>query len=458
MNSFPADFLWGSATSSYQIEGATEVDGRGPSIWDTFARGEGNVIGGHTGDPACDHYHRYREDVALLAELGLPAYRFSIAWPRVMPDGRRVEPRGLDFYDRLVDELVAHGITPIPTLYHWDLPQALQDAGGWVNRDVPSWFADYALVVGDRLGDRVRDWITINEPLCSAFLGYGTGVHAPGLRDARQAVIAGHHHLLGHGLAATALRAHARPDTKVAVALNFAPPLTDSDDAEHREAARRFDAVHNRFFLDPVLGRGYPPDLRADLAHLGALESAIRDGDEEMIGRPLDWIGVNYYAPSRVIPTPDPLQESNCGLPGLRGVDVLPARGPLTTMDWEQDPVAFADLLLWLGEHCAPVPLIVTENGSSFEDTVDADGRVRDTDRTHYLAEHLHAVHAAIAGGADVRGYLAWSLLDNFEWSFGYTRRFGLVHVDFDTQRRRIKDSGRFYAEVVAANAVPDRR
>jgi beta-glucosidase len=459
---FPPGFLWGTGTAAYQIEGAVAQDGRGPSIWDTFAAEAGRVSDGSTGETACDHYHRYRQDVELVSELGLPVYRFSTAWPRIMPDGRTLEPRGLAFYDRLVDALLERGITPMVTLYHWDLPQALQDSGGWCERDIAPRFADYARAVHDRLGDRVVHWTTLNEPFCSAFLGYGIGVHAPGIRDERAALRAAHHHLLAHGAAMQVLRADARPDRQLSIVLNFSPALAGSggpvgDGPADCEAARRWDALHNRFFLDPVLGRGYPPDLLADLAPLDALEPAIRDGDLELVAQPLDWIGVNYYAPTRVLPLADPAAPSNCPLPGLRGLDVLPPRGPLTSMGWEQHPDSLTELLVRLGWRCGTVPLVVTENGAAFADTVDADGRVRDPERTHYLAQHLRAVHAAIERGVDVRGYLAWSLLDNFEWSQGYTQRFGLVHVDFETQQRTVKDSGRFFAQVVARNAVdPD--
>ncbi|GLZ29291.1 beta-glucosidase [Lentzea sp. NBRC 105346] len=439
---FPPGFLWGAATAAYQIEGAVSDDGRGPSIWDTFTRG------GQSGDPACDHYHRYLTDVELIDSLGLRAYRFSTAWPRIMPDGRTVSSRGLAFYDRLVDALLERDITPVITLYHWDLPQALQDEGGWCNRDIASHFASYARVVHDRLGDRVKQWTTLNEPFCSAFLGYGTGVHAPGIQDEGKALVAAHHHLLAHGRACEVLGT-------ASIALNFSPVLTDFRDAAHRESARRFDGLHNRFFLDPLLGQGYPPDVLADVAHLGALEPAIRDGDLETIAQPLSWLGVNYYAPTRTAPLDDLTARGNCPLPGLRGMDVLPPRGPLTTMGWEQRPASLTDLLLWLGSRCS-VPLVVVENGAAFVDVVEPDGRVRDGERVRYLDSHLRAVHAAIVSGADVRGYFAWSLLDNFEWALGYTQRFGLVHVDFVTQQRIVKDSGRFFASVVARNGLTD--
>jgi beta-glucosidase len=452
---FPTSFLWGAGSASYQVEGATTEDGRGPSIWDTFAAAGGKVLGGATGEVACDHFHRYTEDVALMAELGLPVYRFSVSWARVLPDGRRRQPAGLAFYDRLVDALLDRGITPMLTLYHWDLPQALEDEGGWLNRDTADRFAEYATVVHAVLGDRVDYWTTLNEPMCSAFLGYGSGVHAPGVSDPAAALVAAHHLLLAHGLGMGVLRAAARPGQSFSLVLNLSPALPDQDDEEHHEAARKFNGLHNRFFLDPVLRRGYPADVLADVAHLGALEPAIHDGDLDMIATPLDWLGVNYYAPTRVAPLADLSMPTSSGMPGLRGVRCLPPRGPLTAFGWEQSPDSLTDLLLWLHDHCAGLPLMVTENGASFTDAVDEDGQVRDEERVRYFAGHVRAVHAAIQRGVEVRGYLAWSLLDNFEWALGYSQRFGLVHVDFDTQRRTIKDSARFFAEIAANNAVP---
>jgi beta-glucosidase len=413
------------------------------------------VVGGDTGRVACDHVNRYTEDVRLMDDLGLGAYRFSIAWPRVMPDGKRLAPEGLDFYHRLVDELLGHDIEPLPTLFHWDLPQALEDEGGWRTRDTADLFAEYAVAVHEALGDRVRQWTTINEPFCSAFLGYGSGVHAPGVTEPDTALVAAHHHLLAHGRAVTALRAQARPGQLLAVALNFSPAIVDGDGDEHREAARKWNGLHNRFFLDPIIGHGYAPDVLADVAHLPGLAAAIRDGDLATIAAPIDWLGVNYYAPTRVTPLPDPEAASNCPLPGLRGLDVLPAQGPLTSFDWEQAPSALTELLQWLGTYCDGLPLIVAENGAAFHDQLSPDGRIHDEDRTRYLAEHLRAVHTAIESGVDVRGYVAWSLLDNFEWSMGYSQRFGLIHVDFDTLTRTVKDSARFYSGVIAGNAVP---
>lgn len=452
---FPRDFLWGAATASYQVEGGVAEGGRGPSIWDTFSRQEGKIHDGGTGAVACDQFHRYPEDVALMAELGLPAYRFSVAWPRVMPDGRIVSQKGLDHYRRLVDELCDKGIEPVLTLYHWDLPQALEDQGGWRSRRIVECFANYAMTVHDALGDRVRQWTTINEPFCSAFLGYGAGIHAPGHTDPGAALVAAHHHLLAHGTALRALRSRAREGQQFSIALNFSPALADGYGPHYAEAARKFDGLHNRFFLDPLLGKGYPSDVLEDVAHLGGLAEAIKDGDLATIAGPIDWLGVNYYAPTRVKPLDDPHAPSNCPLPGLRGMDVLPPRPPLTGFGWEQTPSSLTELLRWLNWHTGGIPLIVAENGAAFEDKIDAEGRIRDDERANYIAEHIRAVHSAIEGGADVRGYLVWSLLDNFEWSMGYSQRFGIVHVDFETQRRTVKDSALFYRDVIARNAVP---
>ncbi|MDU0292584.1 GH1 family beta-glucosidase [Saccharothrix longispora] len=447
---FPPDFLWGAATAAFQIEGATTEDGRGPSIWDTFAARPGAVLGGDTGDPACDHYRRYASDVELVAGLGLGAYRFSVAWPRVQPTGAgRVEPRGLDFYDRLVDELLGRGVRPVATLYHWDLPQALEDAGGWRSRDTSYRFADYAAFVHERLADRVQLWTTLNEPWCSAFLGYADGVHAPGVVDPKGALEAAHHLLLGHGLAVEAMRAQAPADHRLSIVLNFCSVTPDSDP----EAARRVDGLQNRLFLDPLAGRGYPEDVLADTAWLGDWSAVVREGDLDVIAAPLDWMGVNYYSPTRVALSDDPAFVPGGPHPGLRGVEFLPARGEVTGFGWEVDASSFTALLERLGRD-VDVPLVVTENGSAFPDEV-VDGEVDDVERTRYLVDHLRAVHRAVQAGVDVRGYFAWSLLDNFEWAAGYSQRFGIVHVDYATQVRTVKRSGRTLARVVGANAVP---
>ncbi|RKT56782.1 GH1 family beta-glucosidase [Saccharothrix australiensis] len=450
---FPPDFLWGAATAAFQIEGATAVDGRGPSIWDTFAATPGKVAGGDTGEPACDHYRRYASDVRIMADLGLRAYRFSLAWPRIQPTGAGpVEPRGLAFYDRLVDELLAHGIQPVATLYHWDLPQALEDRGGWRDRDTAHRFAEYAALAHAHLADRVRTWTTLNEPWCSAFLGYGTGVHAPGLVDPRGALEAAHHLLLGHGLAVRAMRSAAPADHRFSLVLNLCSVRVDHDDETHRAAAHKVDGLQNRLFLDPLAGRGYPEDVLAETAWLGDWSRVVRAGDLEAVATPIDWLGVNYYSPTRVAPAPAG-QVTDGPFAGLRGVALLPPRGEVTGFGWEVDARAFTDLLERLGRD-VPVPLVVTENGSAFVDVV-AGGAVLDTGRTRYLVDHLRAVHAAIARGVDVRGYFAWSLLDNFEWAAGYSQRFGIVHVDYATQVRTVKRSGHTLAGVIRRNAVP---
>ncbi|MFC6089038.1 GH1 family beta-glucosidase [Saccharothrix sp. BKS2] len=448
---FPPGFTWGAATAAFQIEGATTEDGRGPSIWDTFAARPGAVLGGDTGDPACDHYHRYASDVELMASLGLGSYRFSLAWPRIQPLGSGpVEPRGLAFYDRLVDELLGRGIQPVVTLYHWDLPQALEDRGGWRDRDTAYRFAEYAQVAHAHLGDRVREWTTLNEPWCSAFLGYATGIHAPGVVDPKGSLEAAHHLLLGHGLALRAMREQASAEHRFSVVLNFCAVI-----AEDEEAARKVDGLQNRLFLDPLAGRGYPEDVLADTAWLGDWASVVRPGDLDAIAAPVDWMGVNYYSPTRVARAEDPSVVAEGPFPGLRGVEFLPPEGEVTGFGWEVRASAFTSLLRRLGRDVA-VPLVITENGSAFPDEL-VDGEVVDERRTRYLVDHLRAVHAAIEAGVDVRGYFAWSLLDNFEWAAGYSQRFGVVHVDYATQERTVKRSGRVLARVIGANAVPAR-
>ncbi|MBP2472808.1 beta-glucosidase [Crossiella equi] len=452
---FPPGFVWGSATSSFQIEGATTVDGRGPSIWDTFSATPGKVENGDTGEPACEHYTRFPEDIKLMKELGLSTYRFSIAWPRIQPTGSgAVEPRGLAFYDRLVDALLEAGITPMATLYHWDLPQALEDKGGWVNRDTVDHFVEYARLTHAHLGDRINAWTTLNEPFCPSYLGYGIGIHAPGVQDPSSALVAAHHLLLAHGRATNAMREQARPGHEFSLVLNFSKARYAVDDEAHRDAARKVDGIAGRLFLEPVVRGTYPADILADVAHLNALAPAIQEGDLAEINAPIDWLGVNYYNPTRVKPAADPLFETPGALPGLRGVEILPPEGPLTHTGWEQESGAFTDLLKDLAEWAPGLPLIITENGSAFPDTVAPDGQIHDVERTAYLLAHLRAVHAAIQAGVPVRGYLAWSLMDNFEWAFGYDKRFGIVHVDFETQRRTPKDSARAFARVVANNAV----
>jgi beta-glucosidase len=441
---FPGNFIWGIATSAYQIEGAWNEDGKGLSIWDTFCRTPGKIHEGATGDMAADHYHRWAEDVRLMADLGLKTYRFSIAWPRILPAGTgAVNPAGLDFYDRLVDALLTHGITPFVMLYHWDLPQTLQDHGGWANRDTAQHFAEYARVVCERLGDRVTHWITHNEPFVAAVAGYFTGEHAPGLQDPSAAFRAAYHLLLSHGLAVEALRASARRPLKIGITLNLNPVHPGSASEEDRKAAVRFDGILNRMFLDPVLRGRYPDDI---LALLGPLLPQVTADDLTRIAAPLDFLGVNYY--SRTVVRHDP------NVPIVEASEIHPAGNEYSGM-WEIYPPGMYELLtrIW-SEYRPPMDILVTENGICVPDGVDFDGRVRDDRRVRYLHKHIAQVHRAIADGVPVRGYFVWSLIDNFEWAHGYGKRFGLTYVDFKTLTRTIKDSGRWYAQVIGENGV----
>jgi len=449
---FPTGFWWGAATAAYQIEGATKEDGRTPSIWDTFAATPGKVVAGDTGDHATEHYFRYSEDVALMAELGLSAYRFSVSWPRVQPTGRGpANPAGLAFYDRLVDELAAAGIRAVLTLYHWDLPQELEDAGGWTDRDTAHRFAEYAGLVADRLGDRVSVWTTLNEPWCSAFLGYASGDHAPGRTDPAAALTAAHHLLLGHGLGVQALRASLPAGTPVSLVLNLSPVRPAGPSDVDAAAARRVDGLLNRLFLDPVLRARYPADVRGFTARLTDWRF-VHDHDLAAIAEPIDLLGVNYYVPSLVGAGRG---QVNRAFPACEDVRFHQPPGPITAMGWPVDPTGLRDLLLRLGRDYGDVPLLVTENGAAYDDRPAVDGRVHDPERIAYLRSHLAAVHEALACGVDVRGYFAWSLLDNFEWAFGYGKRFGIVHVDYRTQRRTWKDSTYWYRDAIAAGGVP---
>ncbi|MEV7277476.1 GH1 family beta-glucosidase [Streptomyces sp. NPDC093111] len=452
---FPAGFRWGSATAAYQIEGAAAEDGRTPSIWDTFSRTPGKVRNGDTGDTATDHYHRSREDIALMTRLGLTDYRFSVSWSRVLPGGRGpLSQKGLDFYRQLADELLDAGIRPVATLYHWDLPQELEDAGGWPERETAERFAAYAGRTAEALGDRVSTWTTLNEPWCAAFLGYGSGEHAPGRTDDRAALRAAHHLNLAHGLGVRALRAALPASAEVSLTLNLHALRPATDSPEDRDAVRRIDAVGNRIFLDPVFHGRLPADLVADTASLTDW-SFVRDGDLDAIAAPIDALGVNYYAPAVVAAgtsaTPSPW-------PGAAGhVRFVPLPGPRTAMDWPVDADGLYELLVRLRDELPDVPLLITENGAAYDDYADPEGRVRDPERVAYLAAHLAAARRALADGVDLRGYFLWSLLDNFEWAHGYGRRFGIVHVDFPTGRRTPKDSFRWYGEVIARSGLPSR-
>jgi len=434
------------ATSAYQIEGAWNEDGKGRSIWDTFCRRPGKIHNGESGDVAADHYHRWAEDVRLMAALGLKAYRFSISWSRVLPQGEgTVNAAGLDFYDRLVDALLAVGIEPFATLFHYDLPQALQNRGGWARRETAEHFAEYARVVAERLGDRVTDWITHNEPYVTAVNGHLSGEHAPGKRNPFIVLPVAHHLLLSHGYAVEALRAACRRPVRVGIALNLNPIYPASDSEKDLRAAARFDGMLNRMFLDPLLRGRYPDDMRA---LFGWLFPKIRPGDMERIAAPLDFVGVNYY--SRVV------VRRNCLVPLIWGWPIRPPGNEYSEM-WEIYPPGIYDLLARIWQDYQPAEIIVTENGICVPDRLDADGRVRDERRIRYLRDHIAQVHRAMADGVPVRGYLVWSLLDNFEWNLGYRMRFGLAHVDYRTQTRTIKDSGRWYARVIQENGLGSR-
>ncbi|GAA2610026.1 GH1 family beta-glucosidase [Actinomadura fulvescens] len=440
---FPAGFQWGVATAAYQIEGAVDEDGRGPSTWDTFAHTPGRVKDGHTGDVACDHYHRWPEDLELMAGLGIDSYRFSVAWPRVQPAGSgAVNAKGLDFYERLVDGLLERGISPAATLYHWDLPQPLEDAGGWMSRDTAYRFAEYAYLVAERLGDRVDKWITLNEPVVVMAYGYAFGVYAPGQALMLDALPTAHHQLLGHGLAVTALRA--RGARQIGITNHYSPAWpADPANAADRAAAAAFDALMNGLFTDPVLRGAYP-----DLAGLGGPDPAgfVRDEDLAVISAPIDFLGVNYYQPTRLAAPPRD---------GELPFEMTEIEGhAVTGMGWPIVPAALGDLLRGLRERYGDLlpPIYITENGCSFPDEVASDGTVDDAARIAFLDAHIKAVRDAVDDGVDVRGYYTWSLMDNFEWAEGYGPRFGLVHVDYETLRRTPKRSYSWYRDLIAAS------
>jgi beta-glucosidase len=436
---FPQGFLWGAATSAYQIEGAISEDGRGAGIWDRFCTIPGAVRNGESGELACDFFHRYPEDVELMRELGLDAFRFSVSWPRILPEGHgRIEPRGLDFYDRLVDELLAAGIRPFVNLYHWDLPQRLEDEGGWPERATAEAFVELAEAVAARLGDRVGDWSTHNEPWCAAWLGYGLGIHAPGRRSRADAVAAAHHLLLSHGWGVEAIRREARKP-RVGIILDAWPAYPASEDPADAEAARAVEALRYRFFFDGVLRGTYPEDA---LEWLAPIEPPVRDGDMAALAPSLDWVGVNNY--SRTLVRADPS--------GGEPLEVRAPEGRLTEMGWEVYPDGLYELLTWVHREYAPPVVYVTENGAAFADVRGHDGHVHDPERIEYLTGYLSAVGRAMAEGVPVRGYFVWSLLDNFEWSLGYGSRFGLVYVDYPTQERVPKDSFFWYRDMIAAN------
>jgi len=439
---FPDGFLWGAATASYQIEGSPLADGAGASIWHRFSHTPGTTHNGDTGDVACDHYRRWQEDVALMREMGLKAYRFSISWPRVLPEGKgAVNPAGLDFYDRLVDALLEAGIQPMITLYHWDLPGALQDLGGWANREIVNWFGDYTQVVAQRLGDRVRLWATLNEPWVFTFLGYVQGYHAPGMRDLWAGLRAVHHALLAHGEAVARMRAILPEQAGVGIVLNLAPQHPATDSEEDKAAAERVHAMNNALFVEPLV-KGTYPALAEQM--VGFAWPKIQSGDMERIAQPIDFIGVNYYSRGIVKHAEHAyLQAEGVGNEGAQYTD----------MGWEVYPDGLYEILQWVHSEAPQLSLYVTENGAAFRDELQ-DGRVADGQRLEYLRQHFTQAHRAIQDGVPLKGYFVWSLMDNFEWAYGYSKRFGIVYVDYATQRRIWKDSARWYQQVIAANAV----
>jgi len=467
---FPDGFVWGAATSAYQIEGGTNLDGRTPCIWDTFAA-EGRTRDGSDGSVAVEHRLRMTDDVALLAELGMPAYRFSISWPRAQPGGEGpASASGLDFYRRLVDELLDKGIEPVVTLYHWDLPQELEDRGGWPVRETAERFADYTALVGAALGDRVRRWVTVNEPWCASMLGYAGGIHAPARTEPGAAVAAAHHLLLGHGLAVDVLRslvtAPAEPghDTsgraatagnpvEIGITVNPYPVHAAGDRPEDHDAVRRIDGLANRLWYDPVLLGRYPDDLLADLSSVSDL-AHIHDGDLAVISRPIDALGLNYYRPYLVRHEPGASAVSEW--PGSPDVALIDPESTPTANGWAVDPQGLFDALVRVSQDYDPPPLYIHENGGAFPDVADVEGHVEDTDRIEFLDGHLRACHDAIATGVDLRGFFVWSFLDNFEWAEGYADRFGIVHVDYATQKRTPKASATWYAKVVSSNELVD--
>ena len=472
---FPPDFLFGSATAAYQIEGATAEDGRTPSIWDTFSRVAGAVVGGDNGDIACDHYHRSRDDVALMKSLGLQTYRFSTAWPRVRPDGGAPNQKGIDFYSRLVDDLLAADILPWLTLYHWDLPQALQDVGGWTSRDTADRFTEYALTLHDALGDRVTTWTTLNEPWCASFLSCTGGEHAPGHMSVREGLLASHHLLLGHGQVIRELRSR---DASLNLGLTtnhtVAVPL-DATNADDVDAARRVDGQFNRWFLDPIFLGSYPADIIEDVRAVDAravadFEAAVRPGDLALISQPIDTLGVNYYHGDLLSGTeqehppasggPTTTRTGRSPYPSDAGIYNVERGLPRTAQNWEIEPASLTTLLkrIWNDyAHDAGTTLYVTENGAAFDDELVIEGeerRVHDERRVTFLRDHLAATLDARDAGVDVRGYFYWSLLDNFEWAWGYDKRFGIVHVDYDTQVRTLKDSALEYRRIIERRAI----
>jgi beta-glucosidase len=445
MVTFTKDFKFGVATSAYQIEGAAVEEGRTPSIWDTFCRTPGKVYEGQSGDIACDHYHRYKEDVRLMKEMGVNSYRFSIAWSRIFPAYGTYNPKGMEFYKNLVRELKQNGIEPMVSLYHWDLPMWAYERGGWLNRESVMWFKEYATRVFEELNDSVKCWITHNEPFCASVLGYGLGIHAPGHKDTGEALIAAHHILLSHGVAVEAFRECGFSDSKIGITLNLTPAVPASDAKEDTEAAWRSDGLANRWFLDPVFKSSYPEDMKEAFGKFAGDFDFVKDGDLQRISTRIDFLGVNYYTRSTIKFIQD-------GLLNYKEVPGDPRNA--TAMGWQICPQALEDLLLRLRRECTHIPIYITENGAAFDDVVTSDKHVHDMQRIDYIKGHLRKIAEANEQGADVRGYYLWSLLDNFEWAAGYSKRFGIVHVDFGTQERSLKDSALWYRDTISSRTI----
>jgi beta-glucosidase len=441
---FEKNFIFGLATSSYQIEGAAAEDGRSPSIWDTFCITPGKVYEGHTGDVACDHYHRYKEDVGILKEIGVNAYRFSISWSRIFPENGQYNPKGMEFYKKLIDELNRNDIKPTVTLFHWDLPMWAYNMGGWLNRDSVKWFQEYAVKVFEELNDSVKFWITHNEPYCASILGYYLGIHAPGHKNTREALIAAHHILLSHGAAVEAFREFGFRDRKIGIALNLTPFYSVSDSKEDIEAAFRGDGLSNRWFLDPIFKASYPGDMKKVFSNAAGEFDFIKDGDLQKISIKNDFLGVNYYSRALVKFS----QDSKLNYQSVKG------NLKKTAMGWEIYPEGLYDIIVKLRKEYTQLPIYITENGAAFDDTLSDKKRINDVERINYIKSHLLKIADLNQQGADIRGYYLWSFMDNFEWAYGYSKRFGIVYVDFKTQERILKDSALWYKDVIKNRAI----
>ncbi|WP_309867456.1 GH1 family beta-glucosidase [Desmospora profundinema] len=445
---FPENFVWGVATSSFQIEGAVDRDGRGESIWDRFGKVPGKIDNGDTGDVACSHYDRYRDDVQLMKELSVQSYRFSVSWPRIFPEGKgRPNQKGMDFYKSLVDQLLQAGITPMLTCYHWDLPQALQERGGWLNRDTIDRFLEYVTHLYRELGDVVPSWITHNEPWVVSYLGYGNGIHAPGIQDFSSSLKAAHHLLLSHGKAVSAFRQLGPKDGEIGISLNLTSSYPADDSEECRDAARKWDGFINRWYLDPLFKGKYPADMVDYYAAGGWFGPDTPEEEMDAISQPIDFLGINYYSRAT-------LRPGDSGDPACLGVEHVSTGRPVTAMGWEIDPQGLYDLLKRLRRDYGETPIIITENGAAFEDQRKEDDTIQDESRVRYIHDHLKACHRALADQVPLKGYYAWSFMDNFEWAFGYQKRFGLVHVDYETQKRTPKNSAWWYKQVMENNGV----